>query len=266
MNEEGQADLWSSAEAYEPYLGRWSRLVAREFIAWLEVPAGSRWLDVGSGTGVLAQAILENAAPIEVVGVDSSPAFVEHAQTHVLDFRARFELGNAQRLSFEAGLFDATVSGLLLNFVLEPELATLEMARVTRVGGVVAAYVWDYADRMELIRAFWDAAATLDPVALILDEGQRFAPCNADALRALFEASSLADIEVRAIEVPTVFRDFDDYWKPFLGGQGPGPRYAMSLSEDRRAELRELIRRNLPVKEDGSIPLTARAWGVRGRR
>jgi SAM-dependent methyltransferase len=162
--------------------------------------------------------------------------------------------------------FDAVVSALALNFIPAPEAALSEMARAARGGGVVAAYVWDYARGMQLIRHFWDAAVALDPYAAALDEGQRFPMCHPGRLEAMFRTSGLVDVESRAIDIPTVFTDFEDYWSPFLGAQGPAPGYAMSLNEERRARLRDRIRRALPVAANGSIPLTARAWAVRGRR
>jgi SAM-dependent methyltransferase len=259
-------DRWDSGGAYEPYVGRWSRLVAREFVKWLTVPPGSRWLDVGCGTGALTQTVLENAAPSEVVGIDPSAAYIASAGARMDDPRAHFEFGEAQALRAAAATFDAVVSGLVINFVPQVEPAVAEMARVTRPGGTVAAYVWDYAEGMQLMRYFWDAAGALDPKAKELDEGQRFWLCKPEPLSRLFLSAGLEDVEVRAIEVPTYFRDFDDYWSPFLGGQGPAPGYAMSLSEQRRAELRERIRASLPSDAEGGIPLSARAWAVRGVR
>lgn len=153
---------------------------------------------------------------------------------------------------------------VVLNFVPQPERAVAEMTRATRSGGVVAVYVWDYADRMQMIRHFFDAVVVLDPNAIEPDEGRRFPICHPDALSQLFESAGLDNVEARPIEVPTVFRDFDDYWSPFLGGQGPAPSYTMSLSDERRAALRERIRAGLPFALDGSISLVARAWAVRG--
>jgi hypothetical protein len=164
----------------------------------------------------------------------------------------------------ESGQCDIAVSGLALNFVPQPSLAVHEMTRTVRAGGTVAAYVWDYAGTMELMRYFWDAAGALDPAALALDEGRRFPLCRPDPLIELFTQAGLRDVQVRAIDVPTRFRDFDDYWSPFLGGQGPAPGYAMSLDEPRRDALRERLRASLPIAADGSIALIARAWAVRG--
>lgn len=256
-------DTWVSGDAYERYMGRWSRLVAREFLTWLAVPAGGKWLDVGCGTGRLSRTILEMAEPSKIKGVDRSDAFVNFAKENVIDDRVEFEVGDAESLP-EEETFDAAVSGLVLNFVPHPDQAVSEMRRVTRTGGRVAAYVWDYADRMQFIRHFFDAAIALDPAASELDEGSRFPICKPDILGKTFESTGLHEVEVRPIEVSTVFRDFDDYWTPFLAGQGPAPRYAMSLNEEHRLALRDRIRAGLPTHPDGSIPLVARAWAARG--
>lgn len=254
-------DAWTSGDWYERYVGRWSRAVAAEFLAWLAVAPGRRWLDVGCGTGALTRAVLDRAAPAEVLGIDPSPAYVEWAAAHVGDGRARFEVGDATRLP--AGAADVVVSGLVLNFVPDPPAVVSAMRRAAP-DGVVAAYVWDYAGRMELMRRFWDAAVALDPGAADLDEGARFPLCRPERLASLWRQAGLQDVVTRAVEVPTVFRDFDDYWTPFAGGQGPAPGYAMTLDDDRRARLRELVRSRLPFRPDGSIALVARAWAVRG--
>jgi SAM-dependent methyltransferase len=212
----------------------------------------------------LTGTILSVAAPGEIVGVDPSPAFVAFARDRVKDPRVRFDIGDAQALRADPATFDAAVAGLVLNFVPEPGRAVSEMARVTRPGGTVAAYVWDYAEGMQMMRHFWDAAAALDPRSRELDEGSRFTLCRPEPLADLFRSTGLENVEVRAIDVPTVFRDFDDYWSPFLGSQAPAPAYAMSLSQERRAALRECIRANLPTNVEGEHHLTARAWAVLG--
>jgi hypothetical protein len=117
---------------------------------------------------------------------------------------------------------------------------------------------------MQMLRYFWNAAIAIDPTAKELDEGNRFPLCQPSALEALFQEAGLKNVETRAIDVPTIFRDFDDYWSPFLGGQGPAPGYAMSLSNEQRKALEERLRTVLPVSSDGAIDLIARAWAVRG--
>lgn len=263
-NQTGPKEVWASGDYYEPYVGRWSRLVAREFIPWLAIRENSRWLDVGCGTGALSQTILEMCQPKKLKGIDRSEGYVEFLAGHVDDPRAEFEVANAQTLPFGRETFDAAVSGLVLNFVPHPDRMIAEMTRVVCKGGTVGLYVWDYAGKMQMMRHFWNAVTALDPAARDLDEGKRFPLCNPDALKSLFHNAGLVQIEVHPIDIPTDFKNFDDYWMPFLGGQGPAPGYAMSLSEEQRARLRQRVYNSLPFALDGSIPLTARAWAVRG--
>jgi len=257
-------DTWEVGDAYERYVGRWSRLVARDFVRWLDCPPGLRWLDVGCGTGALSATILETRAPEALTGVDPSAGFLATARARISSPKAQFEQGEGQALPLEDGGFDTAVSGLVLNFVPDPGAMVRELRRVLRPRGTLAVYVWDYADGMQLIRRFWDAAAALDPAAKELDEGARFPICRQDALSTLFRASGLEEVATAAIEVPTVFPHFDDYWTPFLGGQGPAPSYCMSIPAARRARLRERLQSTLPVDADGRIPLIARAWAARG--
>jgi SAM-dependent methyltransferase len=259
-----QPDPWNSGDLYEPYVGRWSRLVAREFLAWLALPPGGRWVDCGCGTGALTHAVLAETAPEAGVGIDITAEYVAYARAHIMDPRATFSVGDVRALDLDAAAFDVAVSGLVLNFVPHPEQMVAAMVRIVRPGGTVALYVWDYAGEMQLMRHFWDAAVALDPTAADKDEGRRFPICEPEALARLFDAAGLRAVATRAIDVPTVFSTFDDYWTPFLSGQGPAPGYAMSLTEERRAALRERIRATLPIAADGSIPLRARAWAVRG--
>ena len=258
------ADVWSSGNSYEQYVGRWSRRVAREFIPWLGVAPQSRWLDIGCGTGALTATVLELSDPARVIAVDASSSYISHARMHVDDERARFAVSDAIALGRDDDEFDAVVSGLALNFFPDQPAALTEMRRVTRPGGTIAVYVWDYAEGIELMRVFWDVALELDPAHAELDEAARFPICQPDALAALWTDTGLIDVETRDITVPTVFHDFDDYWTPFLGGQGAAPAYAMTLSEEARAELRERLRDRLPYDESGAIPMTARAWAVKG--
>lgn len=254
----GSSDTWAAGAAYEPFIGRWSRPVATEFVPWLAVPPGRRWLDVGCGTGALTETVLALTDPASVVAVDPSEGFVRHAAGRITDPRVHFGVGSATDLP--GGPFDTIVSGLVLNFVPDP-VAALSAMRTAAPTGVIAAYVWDYAEGMELLRVFWDAALELDPAAADLDEGRRFPLCRPDALANLWHGAGLADVETRAIEVSTVFADFDNYWVPFLGGQGPAPTYVAGLDENRRTVLRQALHHRLG---DRVIRMRARAWAVRG--
>jgi SAM-dependent methyltransferase len=257
-------DTWEDGAAYESYVGRWSRLVAAQFVRWLAAPAGSAWLDFGCGSGALTHTILTEGSPRLVIGCDRSTGYVDHARWQTSDPRAQFVVANLGDLPHVDGEFDVSVSGLVLNFLPSPGDALSALAAGVRRGGTIAAYVWDYDEGVQLMRVFWDTAVALDAAAQPLDERVRFPQCRPDPLRRLFESAGLQNVAVIGIEVPTVFRNFEDYWQPFLGGQGPAPGYVMRLSPERREELRSAIQRRLPKDAAGRIPLSARAWAVRG--
>ena len=246
--------------------GRWSRLVAAEFVPWLDVPAGATWIDVGCGTGELSRAILRIAAPIKVVSLDPSEGYLDHARASTPDPRIEFRRGNDQDVKSLGLVADAVVSGLVLNFVADPIDALRAAAESTAPSGLVAAYVWDYADGMTMLRHFWDAAGAEDPASTSKDEGARFPICADGALKSAFEAAGLADVVQRSIDVTDRDADFEEFWAPLLSGEAPAPGYVMSLPEKRRARLRDLLSTSLPIAADGSITLTCRAWAVRGRR
>lgn len=257
-------DAWSSGNKYEPFIGRWSRLVAREFLQWMSIPSGKRWLDVGCGTGALSETILNRNTPASVESIDLSEEYVNHARSSITDSRIHFHIANAEVLPFEQHSFDAIVSGLVMNFVAQPSKALQEMKRVLDHDGVVGIYLWDYAGKMELLRYFWNSVVALNPSASALDEGRRFPLCNPDILGQLWTEAGLRGIEVRAIDVVTLFKNFTDYWSPFLSGQGPAPGYVASLNEDEQSALRENIHGSLPIAQDETISLIARAWAIKG--
>ncbi|MFF5294057.1 class I SAM-dependent methyltransferase [Paractinoplanes globisporus] len=257
-------DVWAVAGGYEAYVGRWSRPVAAEFVRWLGVPAGGRWLDAGCGTGALTGTVVAAASPAGVTGLDMSTGFLAEARRGA-GGQASFVAGDAAALPFASGRFDAVVSGLALNFVPGPSRAVAEFARVAAPGGTVAAYVWDYTDGMRMMRYFWDAALEVDPAAADQDEGPRFPICKPGALAQAWADAGLGEIGTRGVEIPTVFADFDDYWRPFLGGQGAAPAYLMRLPPEQREAIRARLDARLPRRPDGSIAMTARAWAVRGQ-
>jgi SAM-dependent methyltransferase len=257
-------DAWSNAKLYEPFIGRWSRLVAAELVSWLDPPDGLNWLDVGCGTGALSEVVLGRAAPASLTGVDPSEAYIAQAAERLAGDNVTFRVGDAAALPLPDASVDRVVCGLVLNFVPDPGAALREMRRVLIAGGVAAAYVWDYSDGMQILRRFWDAAIAEDPSAAELDEGARFAICSHGGLRACFTDAGMVEVAERSIEVACRFRDFDDYWAPFLGGQGPAPGYCSALSPQARERLRARLQSTLPTSPDGSINLTARAWAVVG--
>ena len=263
MNEPWK-ESWNSGSAYDLWVGRWSRKVAREFVDWLAVAPMQIWGDVGCGTGALAECILGRSDPAGVLGVDRSEAYVSEAQNSVRDSRVRFELGDACALTWAAETCDVTVSGLVLNFVPDADAMAREMVRVTKRGGKVAAYVWDYAAGMQMLRHFWDVALEQNRGDSKLDQAERFPLCQPGPLEQLFRRAGLFSVSIRALNVPTVFRDFEDYWRPFLGKQGSAPTYLASLPAEARDRIRDALKARLVAAADGSIAMTARAWAVQG--
>jgi len=257
--------MFAAADAYERFMGRWSRKLAPAFVQFAAVRDGDAVLDAGSGTGALASAIAEASPSARVVGVDPSPAYVRYAQDHAGSERLHFVVGDVQALDMSPSTFDAALSFLVLNFVPDAERAVREMIRVTRDGGVIAAAVWDYGWRMEMLRVFWDEAAALNPGVSVSDE--RHMPlCTRGELSTLWRASGLEAVDEHALTMSLEFSSFGDYWAPFLGGQGPAGAHVVSLSRADRAALESRLRRRLlQARRDGPFTLSARAWAVRGR-
>ena len=245
--------MFSESDGYERFMGRWTRRLAPLFVSFAGVTDADRVLDVGSGTGALAAAAAEVDA-VQVTGIEPSAAFVRYAQDHV---NGRFEVGDAQALPVADDAFDCALSMLVLNFVADPAAALRQMIRVTRPGGVVAAAVWDYGDGMQMLRRFWDAAVALDPDAAQRDE--RHMPlCTRGALAQLWRAHGLQDVEEQPLTIEMRFESFDDYWRPFLNGQGPAGGYVSTLSESARLALESRL------QADAGLAMEARAWAVRG--
>jgi SAM-dependent methyltransferase len=245
--------MFSEGDGYERFMGRWSRRLALLFVTFAGVTEGDRVLDVGSGTGALSAAA-GAVESVQVKGIEPSQAFVRYAQEHT---EGRFEVGDALALPFPDDAFDRTLSMLVLNFVPDAAAALQQMIRVTRPGGVVAAAVWDYGDGMQMLRTFWDAAVALDPGAAPRDE--RHMPlCARGALADLWRTHGLQDVDEQPLTVDMAFASFDDYWQPFLCGQGPAGVYVSSLSESARHALESKLR------ADVDLTMRARTWAVRG--
>jgi SAM-dependent methyltransferase len=241
--------------------------MAEAILRWLQLTAGLTWLDVGCGTGALTAAILQQAAPRAIAGMDPSAAFLENAQAHITDSRAHFAVATAAELPFPDGSFDVAIAGLVLHFVPDPLTAVTEMARVVRDSGTVAGYVWDFAGERQFTHTFWSAAIALDADAANLDPRVQFTICAPDSLTDLFTSAGLQDVVVESVVMPVTFTDFDDYWQPhLLAGSSPAQRYANSLDEADLATLRMRLLATLPIAADGSIPLLGRVWAVRGRK
>jgi SAM-dependent methyltransferase len=255
--------MFSTGHAYDRFMGRWSRELARPFAQFAGVEEGHAILDVGCGTGVLAEATAA-IAPCRIMGIDSSASYVAAARSRVATERASFERGDAQRLRFSSDTFDRTLSLLALNFIPDLTAALTEMTRVTRIGGTIAAAVWDYGQGMEMLRFFWDEAIALMPAAAARDE--RHMPlCRKGELAALWLEGRLTDVREEPLTVQTAFASFEDFWLPFLDKQGPAGAFVADLARPARDELRLRLRCQLIGEgTDRPIVLHARAWAVRG--
>jgi SAM-dependent methyltransferase len=244
-------DAWSAGEHYERYMGRWSRQIAARYLDWLGAPKDAAWLDLGCGTGALTQTILAQGSPRSIVGIDPSEGFVALARKTTADERARFEVGDAQKIPLPDGSIDVAASALVINFV--PDKV-----------GLVSFYVWDYPGAgMGFMRAFWNAALALDPRAMELAEARRFPFCTPEGLTALCSEAGWPVSTVAKIEIETRFASFEDLWQPFTLGAGPAPGYCVSLPEDKRAALKQRLMDD--VGGAGPVSFPARAWAVKAR-
>jgi SAM-dependent methyltransferase len=259
-----QPELFGESAAYERFMGRWSGRLAPLLVQFAGVRDGDVVLDVGSGTGALAFALAEAAPSARITGVDPSAAYVAYAQARAPGDRLRFVVGDAQQLRLADGAFDRVLSLLVVNFIPDPAKALREMIRVTRPGGVVAAAVWDYDEGMQMLRIFWDEAIARNPAAAARDE-RNMPLCRRGDLAALWREHGLAQIEEQPLTIQLSFASFEDYWSPFLGGQGPAGAYVAALAEAEREGLRLRLRqRLLGDGQDRAIALQARAWAVKG--
>lgn len=262
MQQDAKFDAWSAGQNYEQYMGRWSRAVARRFVAWLAPPSEADWLEIGCGTGALTSAVLADCEPRSILATDPSEGFVAHARNFVGDGRARFEVASADRLPAPGGWFDIVTSALAFNFIPDRLASLHEMKRVLRPSGMIGFYVWDYpAGGVGFIDEFWKAAAEIDPNAAALDECRRFPFCTQSGLADICREAGLAKAVVEPIEIDTSFPDFEAFWRPFTLGAGPAPGYCTSLPEAERA----MLKGRLHEKLGGGRPvnLSARAWAVR---
>lgn len=218
----------------------------------------------GCGTGALSQAIIHACQPKQLSCVDPSAEFLAKAEERHLQ-NTNFIIGSASKIPAPGATVDIVVSGLALNFFPDLAVAFSEMKRVLKPGGTIAAYVWDYSGKMEFLRFFWDTAREIDTAAYQLDEGNRFPICNAEILQQTFLNAGLTNVVSLNLDINTVFKNFNDYWYPFLGGQGPAPSYLASLSAENQKQLHSAIHKKLPVEPDGSIKLVARAIAIQGK-
>jgi SAM-dependent methyltransferase len=258
----GDARMFHAAAAtYDRFVGRYGDALAAAHVAPLGLRRGDRALDVGCGPGALTAALAGVVGPTNVCAVDPSEPFVEACRERVPGADVR--VATAERLPDFAGDFALASSQLVVNFMADAESGVRAMRDVVRPGGTVASVVWDYAEDMTMLRAFWDAALELDPGAP--DEGRTMPYCTPDALRLLWQGSGLDDIRTSDLVVHATYDDFEDFWAPFPTGVGPAGAYCAGLEPEHRAALATACFRRLG-SPTGPFALSARAWFVRGQR
>jgi len=245
-----------AADAYDRFMGGWSRLLSAQFAHLAGVEPGTRVLDVGCGPGALTAELVRRLGPEDVAAVDPSQQFVEAARARHPGVAVR--QASAEALPYPDDAFDAALAQLVVHFMSDPVGGLGEMARVTRPRGTVAACVWDYGGGRHPLWPFWEAVRALDPGAV--DES-RLAGARQGHLVELFEAAGLRELQEAELTATRHFASIDDWWQPFLSGVGPAGKYVASLSPERRAELRVRCRSMLPAD---SFEIVAVAWAARG--
>jgi SAM-dependent methyltransferase len=250
-----------AGDAYDRFMGRYSRELAPRLIEFARIESGMSVLDVGCGPGALAEQLAERVGSKFVSAADPSEPFVAACAQRVPGADVR--QADAEKLPWRDGAFDAALAQLVVNFMRDPHAGVAEMRRVVRPGGTVAACTWDYGDGMQMLRGFWDAARALDPDAP--DEGRAMRFRSSEELEELWRAVGFDGVETGPLVVETTYADFDDLWRPLTLGVGPAGSYCKSLEPKQRNALRDelFVRLGSPV---GSFTLSARAWAVRGAR
>jgi ubiquinone/menaquinone biosynthesis C-methylase UbiE len=253
---------FDNAAAYDRFMGRWSRAIGTIFLDWLAAPKGARWLDLGCGTGVFTEMVVNTCAPASVVAVDPAAAQIDYARKLPLAQHADFRVADAQKLPFADGAFDVVASALVINFIPNRPAALTEMRRVCTAGGLVAGYVWDFpAERM----SSWPLVRCLRDLGIEVPRVPGADDSELEHLQALFRNAGFEEIATKPIEVTAGFVDFDDFWEAQTPPVSPFAKTIAVLPEVRRQDLMEAVRRMLPAAADGSIAYSARANAVKAR-
>jgi ubiquinone/menaquinone biosynthesis C-methylase UbiE len=253
---------FDDSAAYERAMGRWSRAVAPDFLQWLAPPAGARWLDVGCGTGILAHALLELSSPAAVVGIDPQGAQIAEASRGPAAGRVAFQVADARRLPFQDASFDITASALVLNFIAERAQSLTEMRRVTRAGGHVAAYVWDFPNELS---PSGPLRRTLKRFGFDVPDIPGTRESDFKGLRTLFEQAGLERIETRTVDVCLAYQDFEDFWHAQTPSYSPTTKIIARLTERERIRVMRAVRAQLPEGPGGIVEYFARANAVKAR-
>ncbi len=247
---------------YDRLMGRWSRAVGSVFLEWLAPPREADWLDLGCGTGVFTKLVVDTCDPRAVIAVDSSAVQIDYANNQPAARLANFQVADAEMLPFDNSFFDVVASALTLNFIPDRARAMSEMRRVTRRGGIVAGYVWDFAEELSpswpLRRCVHLLSSDLPPIPGTADS-------SSAALALLFEQAGFGEVVSRSIVVTLEYSDFDDFWSAQTPAYSPTTKIIAAMSADQREALKELVKAQLPSRPDGIVEYSARANAVKAR-
>lgn len=258
-------ESWNDSNAYDLYVGRWSRRIAGDFMQWLQPQANLSWLEVGCGTGALTTEILNSARPLRILAIDKSGAYLTKARSYISSPRVSFSKTDLSALDAGAE-FDYITSGLVLNFLSDVEEKLKCMKQYLRPGGSISAFVWDYAGHYQPMRIFWDSVKQLYKEAERFDAGIKYPLCSESNLTALFRSVDLSNIRFTKIEKIATFRDFDDYWLPIASAQGSVTEFLDTLNEGKKNDLKALVKSRLPMSLNGEIKLILSALAIEGRK
>jgi len=257
----GAAIRFDDGAAYELFMGRWSRIAGRRFLDWLAPPSGARWLEVGCGTGAFTSVLNERCLPAEIIAVDPATAQIAYASQRVCADYVAFYIGSVEALQWPDASFDFTVSALVLNFMVDRIAAMREMCRVTRPGGTIAGYVWDFASDQTPHGPLVRALRRMGIAAPAPPGGDN---CGLETLRKLFADADLLHVETVTIAVEVSFPDFGEFWSAQRPSFSPTTRLIDSFTSIQRRQLMDVLHAELPVRKDGSIAYSAHANAVRG--
>lgn len=251
---------FADASGYERLMGRWSRSVAAHFLRWIEPPRGAKWLDVGCGTGILTEALLDLCEPASVIGIDPAGAQIEQASRGPAGARAKFQQADAMSLPFPDGCFDIAASALVINFIPDPLRALGEMLRVTAPGGMVAGYVWDFGRELSPTGPLRQAMRAFGAVVPAIPGTVH---SSLQALQSLFLRAGMDSIQSTTVDVTLAYSDFEDFWKAQTPGYSPTTKIINSMTEGERRRLKRVVREALSIGPNGKIEYAARANAIR---
>lgn len=253
---------FDDSAAYERFVGSWGRAAGAMFLDWLAPPSGACWLDIGCGTGLFTELILDTRSPAAVFAIDAAAAQIEHAGRKPVARRANFQVGDARALPFPDATFDVVASALVINFIVDRPRALSEMRRVTRTHGVVAGYVWDFGEEFSPSGPF---RVGMREVVADLPALPGTEDSSLGALRSLFARTGLEEIATRTIEVTVSFPNFDDFWLAQTPSYSPMTKMIAAMTTSERAKLTEAVRAHVPIRGDGRIEYRARANAIKAR-